>query len=135
MDFIVALLKIDPSERLTAKDALKHKWITGNNATNINLLPSVKSEIDARRQLRHAIESVRLENRIKALKMENDSDEFDADERPASEDGLIHSDMSKSVDKSTHYCTEKQKRISADVFSEVVLAKLRAENKTFKNKK
>ncbi|KAG4302220.1 hypothetical protein PCK1_001492 [Pneumocystis canis] len=132
-DFIVTLLKINPSERLTAKDALKHKWITGNNATNINLLPSVKPEINARKQLRHAIESVRLENRIKALKMETDSDEFDTDERPTSEESLISSDGSKSIDKITH-STEKPKRISADVFSEVVLAKLRAENKVLSKK-
>lgn len=132
-DFIVTLLKIDPSERPTAKDALKHKWLTGNNATNINLLPSVKSGIDARKQFRRAIESVRLENRIKALKMELDSDECEADERPASEESFLNSDTSESTDKSGHH-SEKSKRVLVDVFSEVVLAKLRAENKTIKDK-
>ncbi|KTW30751.1 hypothetical protein T552_00463 [Pneumocystis carinii B80] len=134
-DFIVTLLKINPSERPTAKDALKHKWLTGDSATNINILPSVKSEIDARKQFRLAIESIRLGNRIKALKMEADSDECDVDERPGSDDSLISSDISESVDKTSHHSSEKSKRILVDVFSEVVLAKLRAENKGFKDKK
>jgi calcium/calmodulin-dependent protein kinase I len=29
-DFIRRLLMIDPGQRLTAKEALKHKWVTGN---------------------------------------------------------------------------------------------------------
>ncbi|KTW31798.1 uncharacterized protein T551_01059 [Pneumocystis jirovecii RU7] len=134
-DFIVSLLKINPSERPTAKEALKHKWITGSNAKNINLMPSVKTEIDARKQLRHAIESVRLENRIKALKMETDSDEFDAEERPTSEGSPVNSDTSGSTDRSSHHSAERSKKASANVFSEVVLAKLRAENKIPKGKK
>ncbi|QSL64177.1 hypothetical protein MERGE_000332 [Pneumocystis wakefieldiae] len=116
-------------------DALKHRWLTGNTATNINILPNVKSEIDARKQFRLAIESIRLENRIKALKMEADSDECETDERPGSEDSPASSDLSELMDKSSHHSSEKSKRVLADVFSEVVLAKLRAENKGLKDKK
>ncbi|EMR11366.1 hypothetical protein PNEG_00393 [Pneumocystis murina B123] len=133
-DFIVALLKFDPSERPTAKEFLFF-IIFRNSATNINILPNVKSEIDARKQFRLAIGSIRLENRIKALKMEADSDEFEADERPGSEDSPASPDISELMDKASHHSSEKSKRVLADVFSEVVLAKLRAENKGFKDKK
>jgi calcium/calmodulin-dependent protein kinase I len=56
------------------QDALKHKWLSGESATEHNLLPEIKAYM-AKARLRRGIELVKLANRIESLKMQEDDPE------------------------------------------------------------
>ncbi|RJE22462.1 calcium calmodulin-dependent protein kinase [Aspergillus sclerotialis] len=73
-DFILSLLQVDPSKRATSEVALKHTWLTGESASDRDLLPEIKAYI-ARSRLRRGIEIVKLANRIEALKMQEEDEE------------------------------------------------------------
>ncbi|KAL1996518.1 hypothetical protein VTN49DRAFT_8118 [Thermomyces lanuginosus] len=73
-DFILTLLQPDPSQRATAEEALQHRWLKGDTATDHNLLPEIKAYI-ARARLRRGIEIIKLSNRIKALKAQAEEEE------------------------------------------------------------
>lgn len=92
-DFIRSLIVPEPERRATSKvrspppldttrhsqlttpqQALQHEWLSGHNATEIDLLPEIKSAREARAKFKHAILAVSLKKRIAALKAEEDSD-------------------------------------------------------------
>lgn len=56
------------------QQALAHPWLSGENATDHNLLPEIKQYM-AKARLRRGIERVKLANRIDALKMQEDDPE------------------------------------------------------------
>ncbi|SNX86635.1 probable calmodulin-dependent protein kinase type 1 [Melanopsichium pennsylvanicum] len=77
--FINQLLTIDPTKRLTAKQALNHPWLESASSTSsgfktINqddhvqqkdLLPDIKSAFNAKRTFRKAVNGIRLINRLR----------------------------------------------------------------------
>lgn len=72
-EFIKRCLTIDPTARMTAHDALTHPWITGEGApegdprrNQTDLLPTVKSNFNARRTLHAAIDTIRAINQLRA---------------------------------------------------------------------
>ncbi|PYI21948.1 Ca2+/calmodulin-dependent protein kinase [Aspergillus japonicus CBS 114.51] len=73
-DFILTMLQPDPAKRVTSEDALKHPWLTGETASDRDLLPEIRAYI-ARSRLRRGIEIIKLANRIESLKMQEDDDE------------------------------------------------------------
>ncbi|RHZ47379.1 serine/threonine-protein kinase [Aspergillus thermomutatus] len=73
-DFILSLLQPDPAKRPTSQDALKHPWLTGESASDRDLLPEIRAYI-ARSRLRRGIEIIKLANRIEALKMQEDEED------------------------------------------------------------
>ncbi|KAH8814975.1 kinase-like domain-containing protein [Xylogone sp. PMI_703] len=73
-DFIGHLLQPIPEDRWTSKQALRHPWLSGENATDHNLLPEIRAYM-AKARLRRGIEMVKLANRIEALKMQEDETE------------------------------------------------------------
>lgn len=73
-DFIVSLLQPDPNKRLTSEEALQNVWLTGNTATDFDLLPEFHA-IMAKARLKRGINVIKLANRIQALKMQNPDDE------------------------------------------------------------
>ncbi|GIJ89020.1 hypothetical protein Asppvi_007948 [Aspergillus pseudoviridinutans] len=73
-DFILSLLQPDPAKRPTSKEALKHPWLTGESASDRDLLPEIRAYI-ARSRLRRGIEIIKLANRIEALKMQEDEED------------------------------------------------------------
>jgi len=77
-DFILTLLQPDPSKRVTSDEALKHMWLTGESASDRDLLPEIRAYI-ARARLRRGIEIVKLANRIEALKMHEEDAETEED--------------------------------------------------------
>lgn len=79
---------------------MKHIWLSGENATEHNLLPEIKS-YNTRMKLRRAIEKIKLQNRIKLLREQEDDPE--------------NSDLSDGA--------------GTNIFREVALAKLRDEKK------
>lgn len=66
--FIKRCLTIDPTQRITAHEALSHEWIAGpaTGRGDEDLLPTVKKNFNARRTLHKAIDTVRAINQLRA---------------------------------------------------------------------
>lgn len=73
-DFIRQLLVVDQQQRLTADQALAHRWLSQepdrpaspDRADHNNLLPGMKRAFDAKGALRKAINGIRLINRLQS---------------------------------------------------------------------
>ncbi|KAL2870615.1 serine/threonine-protein kinase [Aspergillus lucknowensis] len=74
-DFILSLLQVNPAQRPTSEEALKHPWLKGESASDRDLLPEIRAYI-ARSRLKRGIEIIKLANRIEALKMQEDDDDI-----------------------------------------------------------
>ncbi|RYP42938.1 hypothetical protein DL770_011980 [Monosporascus sp. CRB-9-2] len=146
-NFILRLLQPDPDNRWTSQvrrstltvgysrqqgidileqQALNHPWLSGESASDHNLLPELKAYM-ARARLRRGIEIVKLANRIEALKMSDDDPEnpdFPEDSAAAAASNVVEK---TSLPKSTA-STGKEKlnrAVKGAIFREVVLAKVR----------
>ncbi|KAL6869570.1 Calmodulin-dependent protein kinase cmk2 [Amphichorda felina] len=67
-DFIMHLIVPEPEKRWTSEQALGHIWLSGQNATDHDLVPELRLAREARSKLKHAILAVSLKKRIAALK-------------------------------------------------------------------
>ena len=112
------------------QDALKHKWLSGETATEHNLLPEIKAYM-AKARLRRGIELVKLANRIEALKMqEEDPENSDMQQNtatplqdiPAVASGQPEDTSSTGPSERTKQTIQK---VKGAIFREVVLAKVR----------
>lgn len=126
-DFILTLLQPDPHKRVTSEEALKHQWLTGESASDRDLLPEIRAYI-ARARLRRGIEIVKLANRIEALKMhEEDGEEEDIPSPTAMAADSAAAEPIENSDAATP--TTKKRSLSkvarGAIFREVVLAKVR----------
>ena len=65
-EFIRALLNSDPSKRPTAEEALKHKWIVGNVAKDVDLLEDFIENFNARKTFRKAVKLVQAANQLRS---------------------------------------------------------------------
>lgn len=137
-DFINHLLQPSPDDRWTSSEALAHPWLSGENATDHNLLPEIKAYM-ARARLRRGIELVKLANRIESLKMQED----DSEDSDMPTDSISAADQSRrsplpspSLGPSTDNSSSStaaggdgkrslSKTIKGAIFREVVLAKVR----------
>ncbi|KAJ2442464.1 Calmodulin-dependent protein kinase cmk2 [Coemansia sp. RSA 2424] len=66
-DFIRRSLKSNPDERMTAREALQHPWLTGAPASTRDLLPDVLHNFNARATLRRAVLKLQAVNRLRKL--------------------------------------------------------------------
>ncbi|KAL2434365.1 Calcium/calmodulin-dependent protein kinase cmkA [Exophiala dermatitidis] len=135
-DFIMTLLQPDPKRRATSKEALKHIWLTGETASEHDLLPEIRSYL-AKMKLKRGIELVKLANRIEALRVLDDEDPHspDVNDIPANAQnaaGLAVKNHVRGVSPgrglSTNDAPEKRHLSNAAksaIFREVVLAKVR----------
>ncbi|RQM06998.1 hypothetical protein DH86_00000150 [Scytalidium sp. 3C] len=137
-DFIGHLLQPDPELRSSSKQALRHSWLSGENASDHNLLPEIRAYM-AKARLRRGIEMVKLANRIEALKMQEDEVEDVPGEAdvPADAEGAANAAISRapSNTESEHDATSTspqsgpKKSLSGltkgAIFREVVMAKVR----------
>ncbi|TAQ89724.1 hypothetical protein B7494_g1957 [Chlorociboria aeruginascens] len=136
-DFIGNLLQPNADDRSTSKQALSHSWLSGENATDHNLLPEIKAYM-AKARLRRGIEIVKLANRIEALKMQEDDMDVGPGEAdvPANAHAAAGSALSGEAPKpsfsasiSSGSDTREKKSLSSiakgAIFREVVLAKVR----------
>jgi len=123
-DFILKLLQPKPEDRWSSERTLSHPWLSGENATDHNLLPEIKAYLTKAR-LRRGIELVKLANRIDALKMQ----EEDPENSDMPKDSTLAADQSRGSPTSpTKAPAEKRtlsKTIKGAIFREVVLAKVR----------
>ncbi|CAK7205660.1 Calmodulin-dependent protein kinase cmk2 [Sporothrix eucalyptigena] len=129
-DFIIGLLQPNPDDRWTSGDALKHKWLSGESATEHNLLPEIKAYM-AKARLRRGIELVKLANRIEALKMQEDDPENSdmqsntatpLQKITAATDGQTDGASGSGPSERTKQTIQK---VKGAIFREVVMAKVR----------
>jgi calcium/calmodulin-dependent protein kinase I len=124
---------------LTSKQqALSHSWLSGENATDHNLLPEIKAYM-AKARLRRGIEIVKLANRIEALKMQEDDIEdvpgeadVPANAKEAAGAAFLGGDAGASFETKTEADPAPggaKRSLSSiakgQIFREVVLAKVR----------
>ena len=66
-EFIKRCLTIDPTQRMTAHEALSHSFVAerGEGGDNADLLPVVKKNFNARRTLHAAIDTIRAINKLR----------------------------------------------------------------------
>ncbi|UZJ57429.1 hypothetical protein CBS101457_006749 [Exobasidium rhododendri] len=80
-DFVNKLLTIDPSSRMTANQALQHKWLTTNAAEvggeQRDLLPDIKQAFNAKRTFKKAVNGIRLINRLRTETSDVPKEEVD----------------------------------------------------------
>ncbi|KAM3420145.1 hypothetical protein BST61_g3445 [Cercospora zeina] len=133
--FILRLLKPDPHERATSKEALSDPWIAGKGATDHNILPEIKAYM-ATAKLKRGIELVKLANRIEALKMQEDEEEEGPNDADMPADPLAAADQAVRArgDSSASLAVpggdpQRKRSLSklakSAIFREVVLAKVR----------
>jgi len=129
------------ANKLVFQEALSHPWLSGDTATDHNLLPEIRAYLTKAR-LRRGIEMVKLANRIEALKMEED----DKEESDMPKDSTLAADQTRhfSPRANSGSSTTKEgssaaapaepktgekrtlsKTIKGAIFREVVLAKVR----------
>ncbi|PHH50589.1 Calcium/calmodulin-dependent protein kinase [Ceratocystis fimbriata CBS 114723] len=119
-EFIMCLLRPDPSDRWTSERALNHPWLSGESATDHNLLPEIKAYM-AKAKLRRGIELVKLTNRIEALKhLEEDPEDSDLPDQ-----STLTADQPTDKPASPEGKRTLSKTIKGAIFREVVMAKVR----------
>lgn len=126
-DFILTLLQPDPGKRVTSEEALTHSWLTGESASDRDLLPEIRAYI-ARARLRRGIEIVKLANRIEALKMhEEEEDEEDIPSPVQMAGDAAATEPSEPSDAASGHKKKHSlgKIARGAIFREVVLAKVR----------
>lgn len=125
-DFIMCLLKANPDERWSSGRAMKHPWLSGESATDHNLLPEIKAFM-AKARLRRGIEMVKLANRIEALKMqEDDAEDSDMPTWEVPEESGSPAPSASSTPKPAGEAKKNlSKKLKGAIFREVVLAKVR----------
>ncbi|KAA8896120.1 ca/CaM-dependent kinase-1 [Sphaerosporella brunnea] len=122
--FIGDLLQPNPEDRPTSKEALNHRWLKGETATDHDILPEIKSFI-AKARLRRGIEMVKLANRIEALKMQEDDADSDLpkDTAQAAAEGSTAAGTAPANNSAASRRLSRAAR--GAIFREVVLAKVR----------
>lgn len=136
-NFIGSLLQPDADDRATSKEALRHHWLSGETASDHNLLPEIRAYM-AKARLRRGIEIIKLANRIDALKMQEDEGDdvpgqadVPADAKAAAGSALSDGSAVKGLGTSTSAGSSPGGKKSLSqiakgaIFREVVLAKVR----------
>ncbi|KAI8954871.1 Pkinase-domain-containing protein [Xylaria longipes] len=124
-DFIMCLLRPDPEDRWSSSQALKHPWLSGESASDHNLLPEIKAYM-AKARLRRGIELVKLSNRIEALKIQEDDPEnpdFPEDPKASAEEA--QDPQFSQAEKPAGGKGRLSNAVKGAIFREVVLAKVR----------
>ncbi|KAI5366301.1 Putative serine/threonine-protein kinase, active [Septoria linicola] len=134
--FINRLLKPDPAQRATSREALQDPWIAGVGASDHNILPEIKAYM-ATAKLKRGIELVKLANRIEALKLQEDEEEEGPNDADVPADALAAADQAVARSREGSAASlavpggEPQRKRSLSklaksaIFREVVLAKVR----------
>ena len=132
--FILRLLQPDPNKRATSEEAMKDIWLTGETATEHNVLPELRSFM-AKQKLRRGVEMVKLARRIENLKMLADDDEdVPGDATEMAVETLTHRGPPKSPGPGLRTAgpapagsaaSRLSRAARSAIFREVVLAKVR----------
>lgn len=101
---------------------MSHTWLSGQTATDYDLLPELRRAREARAKLKHAILAISLQKRISKLKVEESDSESDMGDAEGAAGGAPKDGASKAGGP-----VLKDKIKKATAFQEVVRASLRAE--------
>lgn len=121
------------TNHLSTQEALRHIWLSGENATDHDLLPELRAAKEARAKLKKAILAIQLQKRIARLRSEDgddsDNDLQDAEQNVEDGGGLAKafSGVSVSSGGSDKKPSLKDRVKDGAIFREVVLAKVREE--------
>ncbi|KAK9248923.1 kinase-like domain-containing protein [Lipomyces tetrasporus] len=136
-EFILAMLQINPDKRYTSKELLRHQWISGETATTKDLLPVIKEGFNARSKLIHAIESIRLANKLRALDLEEDDEDmpsfsssYEYTSNSSSTSGTLDVPKTDSTKRRSSFGSKGN---AAMVFQEVVRAATRVSSASKEN--
>ncbi|KAL9014602.1 MAG: hypothetical protein Q9173_000747 [Seirophora scorigena] len=139
-DFILNLLQPDPSKRLTSEEALQDVWLTGQTASDFNLLPEFRAYM-AKARLKRGIEIIKLANRIETLRMQADNDEdMDIPVNSGEMAGQALAKEPRGKEHSLHTSSDVEKKslsklAKGAIFREVVFAKVREEKERTERQK
>lgn len=129
-NFILRLLRPHPDERASSEEALKDIWLTGETATDHNILPELRAYM-AKSRLKRGIEMVKLAKRIESLKMLSDDNDQLSAELPGNAaeaaGNAINAGARSSGLKPNKMSTGSRlsRAARSAIFREVVLAKVR----------
>ena len=137
-EFILSLLQPEPKKRASSGEALKHRWLEGETASDHDLLPEIRSYM-AKAKLKRGIELVKLANRIEQLKIQEESSEVDENDKadiPVNASNAatlaVRNQHERGVSpgrglvtSETHEKRSLSKAAKSAIFKEVVLAKVR----------
>jgi calcium/calmodulin-dependent protein kinase I len=106
------------------QEALAHCWLSGENASDHDLLPEIRAYL-AKARLRRGIEIVKLTNRIEALKMQED--EVEDSDLPADAQAAVGGlpEGENAAEGSSGHKKSLTQVAKGAIFREVVLAKVR----------
>ncbi|KAH7329269.1 Calcium/calmodulin dependent protein kinase [Stachybotrys elegans] len=124
-DFINRLIVPDPDKRWTSEQALNHTWLTGQTATDHDLLPELRRAQAARAKLKHVILAVSLQKKLARLKDAESDSENDMAEAAQAADVPLPPVSTESVASDKKPMTLKERLKDGAVFREVVLATVR----------
>jgi len=124
-DFIRKLLVVNPSLRMTAKQALQHPWLQPSqmDVRSVdppqNLMPIIKSNIDAKRKWKKAMETVIIAQRMKMAAATSEAKKLAIDEEINDETvvGSVCVKLGETVDSSDNI--EKLEKFNSTDFNDV----------------
>ncbi|KAM9935851.1 hypothetical protein OXX80_004594 [Metschnikowia pulcherrima] len=90
--FIIKALQFNPSHRATATELLNDPWLVevASKHRHADLLPNLKQNFDGKQKFRHAIEMVKLANKIQRLKaIQGDGDDDPNEINLFGEEGVV----------------------------------------------
>lgn len=125
-DFILRLIVPDPELRWTSQQALGHIWLTGQNATEHDLVPELLERRKVRQRFKHAVLAASLKKKIADLKKDAGSDE-DNEMRDA-EQAVAPGTSAESLPQgSSGSKPSLRDTVKSGAFVQVVLAKVKDE--------
>ncbi|MBW0509891.1 hypothetical protein O181_049606 [Austropuccinia psidii MF-1] len=109
--FILALLKSNPEDRLTAEQALAHEWLNAKIPTEYDLSTGLKQHWAANRKLKAAVNAVMATNRMKAMSNRLPKYLNSADSSPSTQSSITHSNHYPQVlSASSTVCNEENSK-------------------------
>jgi len=106
-ELVSLLLKVDPKERITAEDALKHPWITGLTASGENHLEKMgpdstelKATFDKYNEIQRGPLEPKMVKRRRPKKSKREKEEIKSKSDSSRESTLQREDISKSKEDS-----------------------------------
>ena len=127
-NFILRLLQPDPDKRATSEQAMKDVWLTGETATDHNIIPDLCAYL-ARARLKRGIEVIKLAKRIEALKMLEDDGSASQSDVPKNASEAAGQAVAARNGGPASGLSSTGSRLSraarSAIFREVVLAKVR----------
>lgn len=94
-DFISHLINLDVSERLTAEEALEHRWMTSDDIRDVDLLTNVRENFNPLRKLKGVVAAITAMNKLKSTMSQHSG----LDQTLSPTEAVEHEEAEKPNDK------------------------------------